>query len=358
MGRARRRHLLGAIRLALAFASAPACPAFAQLVQDETVESGGSLEQLESEVGRARTYGRLLQVQLRGTSDFMPESEFSGFNADIYRPSGRLKLTLPVTPDLAVRMVLRGQSTLFEFDSVNSDLFGTPSQGRPFNDLNAGSLALQGAWRTPWSGLFSENERWSLVGEGAAQAEWERGSSFGQAVHGGGAFGVGYQFSDRLELILGVGVGSRLAESGINVSPVYEIDWRFADRWRLNLRGLRGEVEYQLAEGFALFVNGRLDGRTYLLENRGPGIGKGYLRHRFAPVGLGMRIDTRFVKLSLTAGAVVYQQLQTEDEDREELGKTTSKPGPFFEISITPRLGAFFGGTRASAQEPAGDAQR
>ena len=42
MGRAPRRHLAGALRLALALAGAPACPAFAQIVQDETVEPGGT----------------------------------------------------------------------------------------------------------------------------------------------------------------------------------------------------------------------------------------------------------------------------------------------------------------------------
>jgi hypothetical protein len=358
MGCARRRHLAGAIRLALALASAPACPAFAQLVQDETVESGGTLEQLESEVGRARSYGRLLQVQLRGTSDFIPSSSFDGFDADVYRPSGRLKLTLPVTPDFALRMVVRGQSSIFDFDSVDSDLFGTPSQGRPFHDLNAGSVELQWAWRTPWSGLFAEGEQWSLVGEGAARADWERGSSFGQSVRGGGALGVGYQYSDRLEVIFGVAVGSRLAQGGISASPIYEIDWRFADRWRLNLRGLRGEIEYKLSERLAAFVNGRLDSRSYLLEDRGPGIGKGVLRHRFAPVGLGLRVDAEYVKLSFTAGAVVYQQLQAMDDDRQTLGKTTSRPGPFFEVSVTPRLGTIFGISRASAQQAKAGAQR
>jgi len=358
MGCARRRHLSGAIRLAFALASAPTPPAFAQLVQEENVEPGGTLEQLEAEVGRARSFGRLLQVQLRGTSDFIPGAHFGDFDADVSRPSGRAKLTLPITPDFAMRLIVRGQSTIFDFSGVDSDLFGTPSQGRPFDDLNAGSLDLQWAWRTPWNGLFSEDERWSLVGEGSARAEWERGSSFGQALHGGGALGVGYQYSDRLELILGVGVGSRLAEGGIGVSPVYEIDWRIADRWRLNLRGLRGEIEYKLSERIAAFVGGRFEGRTYLLEDRGPGIGKGYLRHRFVPVGLGIRLDAEYVKLSLMAGAVVYQQLEAEDEDQDELGKTTSRPAPFLEVSVTPRLGALLGRSRASAQQARAGAQR
>ena len=324
------------LALGLAAAWAPAALANEAVVADPIQqEAEGPLEQVEEDAQLARSYGELVEVRLFTGSEFVIGSDFDEFKSTSYQPGGRVKLTLPVADNAALRVVARGSALLYDFDDVWSNLFGgAPSNSDPFGTLYATSLQIQGGVRPDWTGLFSEEERWSFVGETAVRARWEEGARFTQALSVGGALGVGYQIGKWLQLIVGVGVTSRL-DGSPSVRPVFDLDWRFAERWRLRTRGRGAQIEYDLDDDLTLFANGQMESRSYLMEDRGAGIGEGRLRDSSVPVGLGVRWDVSpMLELSLTGGAVLRHELRTKDEDGDDLGHARSGPTPFLGVTL------------------------
>lgn len=301
-------------------------------------EPAGTLEQIEEDVQRARSYGELVQVRLYGGSEFVIGSDFGEFDATSYQPEGRLKVTLPVARNAAIRVIARGSALLYEFDDVSTNLFGTPTSSDPFDDLYATSLQLQGGFRPGWRGLFSDEERWSLVADAFARARWERGASFTSSLTGGGAFGVGYQIGDWFEVLVGGAASTRLLDDKVVFRPLFEIDWRFADRWRLRTRGVGAQLEYDLDEGLTLFVSGRRQSQSFLLDDRGAPVGEGRLRRRSFPVSLGARWDAGdHLDVTLVAGAMLKQELRSQDEDREDVGHVRAGPAPFVGLTFQLR---------------------
>jgi hypothetical protein len=337
MGTGRGRRLgRGLVRTLFALGLAGG-PAPAALANRQIDEPEATLEQAERDAEAARSYGELVEVRLHGGSEFVIGSDFGEFDATSYHPGGRVKLTLPVAHDAALRLVARGSAVLTDFDDVSTNLFGATTRSDPFGDLYATSFEVQGGLRPGWSGLFSEDERWTLVAELAARSRWEDGASFGASTSLGGALGVGYQIGDWLEVIAGAAVSTRVLGGGVSVHPIVELDWRFAERWRLRTRGRGGQLELDLGEDWTAFVSGRLERRSYLTADR-PGQGEGRLRDRSVPVGLGLRWRaSELVELTLTGGALLRREIRAEDEDGRDLGHVRAGPTPYLGIALDLR---------------------
>jgi len=325
--------------LGLGLVGAWAPPAFAsrQVEPEQIVEDEGTLEQAEQDSRLARSLGELVDVRLYSGSEFVIGSDFDEFRATSYEPAGRAKVTLPVAKNAAVRLVVRGSALLYDFGDVSTTLFGTPTSSDPFGNLYATGVQLQGGLRPDWSGLFSEEERWSLVGEIAARSRWEDGASFGSAVTTGGSLGVGYQIGDWLEIILGAGVSTSLFDGGVSASPIVEFDWRFAERWSVRTRGRGGQIEYDIADDLTVFAGGQMESRSYLMADRA-GIGEGRLRDKSVPVELGLRWDmNELVEMTLTGGAVLKHELRVNNEDGNEVGHVRAGPTPFVGVTFALR---------------------
>jgi hypothetical protein len=333
--RCARRWLPGLLALGLAGALAPDSAA------NEIEEDKGTIEEAHEDAELARTIGERFDVGFYPSADFYPAMHFGEFDANAYQPGGRVKVTMPVAPTAALRLIVRGSALLTEFSDVSTNLFdpgGPKTSQDPFGNLYSTSFQLQGGWRTPWSGLFSEEERWTLAGEGFARSRWEEGSSFATGVDGGGALGVGYQVGEWLEVLLGGGIQSRHFHGGVGFYPLVEVTWAFAPGWELRQRGRGGEIQYDIDEDVSVFVTGQLQSRSYRLADR-PGVGEGRMRDRSVPVGLGVRWDARpGLEFTLTAGAVVQRKLRVENEDGDHLGHVRAGPAPFvsFQIELRP----------------------
>jgi hypothetical protein len=321
--------------LALGLAGGPAPAALANRQIDEP---DATLEQAEQDAEAARSYGEHVEVRLRSGSEFVIGSDFGEFDATSSHPGGHVKLTLPVARNAALRLVARGSAVLTDFEDVSTNLFGTPTLSDPFGDLYTTSFEMQGGLRPGWSGLFSEDERWTLVAETSARSRWEEGASFGASTSLGGALGVGYQIGDWLEVIAGAAVSTQVLGGGVSIHPIVELDWHFADRWRLRTRGRGGQLEVDLGEDWTAFVSGRLETRSYLTADRGPGQGEGRLRDRSVPVGLGLRWRmNEIVDLTLTGGALLRREMRAEDEDGRDLGHVRAGPTPYLGIALDLR---------------------
>ncbi len=349
--RVRRGPLLRLLALGLAGGWAPAALGNSQLGADPLEEKEGTLEQVEQDAALARSYGELVDVRLYGGSDFVIGSDFEEFRASSYQPSGRVKVTLPVASNAVVRLVARGSALLYDFDDVSTNLFGTPTGSDPFGNLYSTSFQIQGGLRPGWSGLFSEEERWAFVGEAALRSRWEDGASFTSALGTGGALGIGYQIGDWLEILVGASVSTGLSGGGISVHPVFELDWHFAERWRLRTRGRGAQLEYDIDDRLTVFASGQLESRSFLMEDRGAGFDEGRLKDESLPVGLGLRWElSELVELTLTGGAVLKHELRAEDEDGNDVGHVRAGPTPF--VGITFELRPERRRRTAAAQRP------
>jgi len=321
------------------------------------IEERGTLGEAQEEAAEARELHERIEVGLYPSAEFYPAMDFGEFEANAYQPGGRLRVTMPVAPRAALRLVVRGSALLTDFSDVSQNLFdpgGPKTSEDPYGNLYQASVQLQGGWRSPWKGVFSDDETWTLVGEGFARSRWEEGFDFGKAIDGGGALGIGYQVGDWLEILAGAGVESRRFSGGIGVFPVVEINWDFAPGWQLRQRGRGGEIQYEIDEDTSVFVMGGLHSRSYRLAERPGGVGEGRLRDKYVPVGLGVRWDARpGVELTLTAGALIERKIRIENQSRQDLGHVRSGPSPFVSFQIELRPDRF--GRGSSAAETHGE---
>lgn len=272
-------------------------------------------------------------------SSFVPGGDFGSFSADLYRPAARFHITLPVGRNAVARLATSTHVDVYDFEGT-SDLFEAgPTGDDPFEELHAVTLRLQGAYLLEdCCTLFSDREHWALLGEGFWRGRWEAGSDISDGHNGGATLALGYLLPGRLELALGIQLSSKLLESGISVSPVFDLDWKINDHWRLCNYGAGLRVEYRVRRGLVLFAQSRLKNRSYRLDDRGGSIGKGSVRSREVPVGIGVRWDALDVlRVTVLAGAMAYYELRVQDEDRNTLGTETADPVPYFELRFDLR---------------------
>jgi hypothetical protein len=279
------------------------------------------------------------EMRFNVNSSFVPGGDFGSFSADLYRPAARFKITLPVARSAVARLAASTHADVYDFEGI-SDLFETgPTRGDPFEELHAVTVRLQGAYLLEdCCTLFSDREHWALLGEGFWRGRWEAGSEISDGHNGGATLALGYLLPGSLELALGIQISSKLLESGVSVSPVFDLDWKINDRWRLGNYGAGLRVEYRPRRGLVLFAQSRLKSRSYRLDDRGGTIGKASVRSREIPVGIGVRWDALDVlRVTVTAGVMAYYELRIQDEDRNTLGRETADPAPYLELRFDLR---------------------
>jgi hypothetical protein len=282
---------------------------------------------------------KYVKLRLKLANRFIGMADFGSFEANSYQPEGRLALTVPVAENAGVRLLATGRVILYDFDGA-SDLTGeSPGSEDPFGSLNSWTLRLQGAYLLDEDAtLFSDEERWSIVGDVFGKARWESGSDISDALSMGGSLALGYKLGERLEVAAGLSIGSRLTKSGVGISPLIEVDWRINDDWRLRSYGLGLQVERSLTESLSLFARARLEGTSYRLEDRGGTLGKGRIQVRQLPAGLGLRWNlARRFRLTATLGAVAYHRLRVKNEDDDIIGTATADPSPYVTVRFDLR---------------------
>ena len=292
------------------------------------------LPQLAEEVREERSLRELIKVRVKASNRFVGMADFGDYRANSYQPEFRVRVTAPVAQNAGIRVMGTGRVLHYDFDESDADLgIGTVSEG-PFDDLYSWNVRLQGVYlgNEEWT-LFSKRERWSLMLDLFTKASWEKGANMSEAVRGGGSVAVGYRLGKTLELALGVSLRSKLRTGKLSVSPVAEFDWRINEQWKLSSQGLGLQLERRLGERFTLFTRARWEGGSYLLEDRGAGIGDAFLRIRQLPAGVGFWWNVgRHLRITTLAGVMAIHKLRVEDENGREIDTDTANPSPYFLI--------------------------
>ncbi|MFQ5416110.1 MAG: hypothetical protein ACE5FL_03570 [Myxococcota bacterium] len=291
------------------------------------------LPELEREAGLLDS----VQARLTIANRFVGNADFGTFEAKSNQPEATLRITIPVTEHMVVRVRGTGRMLLYDWDGT-SNLPGAQRDGDPFGDLYSFGTRIQAAYLFDenWT-LFSDKERWAAIVQGGVKAAWEDGSTMRDGLKSGGGFAIGYRWGDRFEGILGVSVSERLLKSGLSVGPMVEFDWKISDKWSLNSYGLGLQLERAIGPDLRLFTRARLESSSYRLDDRAGAIGSGSVNVRQLPLGFGVRWDVGIFRVRAAVGVMFLQRLKLRDGNSNSIGSETAGPSPYFMVRVDLR---------------------
>ena len=177
-----------------------------------------------------------------------------------------------------------------------------------------------------------------LFAQGFVAARWEDGGTFGDSISGGGGFGIGYRIPDRLDVILGGGLKSRLDRSSPRPYPLVDVEWMISDAWKLRIHGPGAALEYRFNDGFKIFLRGQMATRRYRLDDRLGPASRGTVRDRQIPVGVGFKwVVNRNFRIGATVGVMAQHKIKVRNNNNDTIGSISSDPAPYFELRIDLR---------------------
>ena len=267
-------------------------------------------------------------------------ADFGPADASEFRSNLAIRSGLPLGESLALRLTISGHASFFDYSGNEVGLEAELGGIDLFERLYGTDFGLGAVYRLPFQRtFFGVTPTWSLFTEGRASLDWENGASLSDAVKGSGAFGVGFEIDPTLELALGVDVGSRIEEGGVNVSPVFGFRWRFHERMRLESRGTGLLFAFNLTPELELQLRGAYESDRYRLDDGNPPVTDLTLRKREAPVLVALRwAPTPHWRLALGAGSMVYQQWKVETDDDGPSSKVKAGPSALTWLRVEYRF--------------------
>jgi hypothetical protein len=264
-------------------------------------------------------------------------ADFGSFEANSNQPEARVRIDIPVAENAGFRIQGTGRMILYDFRG-DSSLAGSVSDEAPFRDLYSWDTRIQGAYLLDEElTLISEEERWALLAQAGVGADWEESSSMNESLRPNGGVALGYRWRDRLEVAVGITLSEELLEGGVQVGPLVEFDWRITDAWTVRSHGLGLQVERRINESWVVYAQGRLEGRSFRLADRGPGIGRGVLHLDQLPVGIGVQWKTGHLRVRALLGGMFLQEIEIEDENGNRVDRERAPPSPYVTLRFDLR---------------------
>jgi hypothetical protein len=262
-------------------------------------------------------------VRFRLGADTIPDADFGSAEITSTRVAGTVKMLISTSDHLAFRVVVGSGAAFYDFDGDRRFLDTGRTSGDPFDELIETVFSV--------GGRYLVNDAWAVLTRTFLTSRHEDDASFGSGVQGGGMVAAGYNWRDRVSVIAGVGLGSRMAESGVKISPVFQGKWQINDRFKFVINGFEAELESKITEAFLLSAFGGIEGKRYRLEDRGGTIGKGTVRDRRKLVGLrgDWRMNSRW-RVRTELGSILDQELKVEDSDGDTFDKAHSDGLAFY----------------------------
>lgn len=241
----------------------------------------------------------------------------------------------------------RGSSSLggghrFRFDDAWSLVANIVYQGS-YYDFTDGASPFQWDDVHQITGLalagWKLDERWSLQGGGLIRAAGESGSDFGDGVTAGGLLGFSYRASDDLKVGLLLGAVSQI-EDPVGLLLVPQIDWRFADRWKLHVgltrlayTGIGPELSFAPSDAWEIAIGASYQNRRYRLDDHA-GVDDGVGQETTAPIyaRVQWRPQPRFM-VDLYTGVAVGGQMRLENENGNKLQTSGYDPAPILGLN-------------------------
>lgn len=262
-------------------------------------------------------------IRFRLGGNAIPDANFGSADVTSTRVTATVKALIPASERLAFRAVVRSGAAFYDFDGDKRFLDTGRTSGDPFDELIETVFSVGSRYRV--------NDSWAVLTRTFLTSRHEEGASFGSGIQAGGMIAAGYNWRDRISLVVGVGLGSRMTESGVTLSPVFQGTWQINERLELAVDGFQGRLTGKLNEAFRLSAFGGVSGKRYRLKDREGAIGKGSIRDRRKLIGLrgNWRINPRW-RLRTELGTILDQTLKVEDSDGDTFDTSHSDGLDFF----------------------------
>jgi hypothetical protein len=265
---------------------------------------------------------------------------------------------------------------VYQFDADLADSQGQLSVGRGFVQAGLGyawnqrtSISLSfGAGRSdydfspratidgeqPWDRIedyrisvplrLSPTERSSVIVIPSIRTSAATNASLKDGITKGVLAGVSWDLSESLSIGPGLGWFSEI-DGGSSVFPILLIDWKIADKWRLNTgQGLAASqgpgltLNYQLTERWTLALTGRYERTRFAL---GDNAGQAGSIGEDKGVPLMLMLDYSpwpMTSFSAAAGVKFEGSLKLEDERGRRIARSDFETAPVIGVAFTSRF--------------------
>ncbi len=314
-------------------AEAPASPEEAAEGESETPQPG-------TQAFEPVPLGPRSGVRVYGEEVISVLADFGPADASEFRSNLGLRAVAPLADSFALRVTAGGHASFFDYSGNRNELELDLGGIDLFERLYGAQFGLGGAYLLPWKPIIlGVTPNWSVFAEGRANLNWEDGASLSDAVKGTGSIGLGFELPRKLDIALGVSVGSRIGEGGVSVSPVLGFRWRFCEGMRIESQGTGLMFAMDLHPELELQLRGGYESDRYRLDDGPPPFTDQTVRQREAPVLVALRWSpTPHWRLTAGAGSVVYQQWKVEEDDDGVSSKVTADPSALLWLRVEYRF--------------------
>lgn len=238
-----------------------------------------------------------------------------------------LSLTHLVSDKLTLRGGIRFEYSYYDF----SGSVGVEGTDNPFSDVYSlgGSLVAD----------IKLDDTWSLIAGGFIGYSAESGVDIGDAINGGGSFGVGWRINPRLYVAAGVTVQSRLEDDAL-VTPLIILRWQIDDDTRLETvelsRGGGIGLTRKIDDDWEVTLFGGFQYREFRLDDDNPGrLSDGVVRDTRVPVGLIFAWQPEpNIRLAVQGGAIVYQEYEFRNSIGRKFNEIETDPAAFVGLRL------------------------
>lgn len=222
-----------------------------------------------------------------------------------------------------VDAVIDGELSFFDWGDAGDIL---PPMREPFEELYGTGALVRVTW-----GI---EDPWFITVAGQVRSGWEGGADAADGVTAGGFAAVGYRFSDKLTFTLGGGATTRLDDNAA-IFPFIGFRWQIAEKLRLVSRGLGLDLTYSPSDEFDVTFGGGLERREYRLADGRASLPDGVLRSDRVPIGVEFSWKPiSGLRLSLSGGALVYQNFEFLNSNGNEIREIETDPTPYVGVSL------------------------
>lgn len=278
-------------------------------------------DQLEadSHLPRERTF-----VEVRALADVALGANFQGGGSLASQRGGwEAVIGTELGDERIAAFSVRTEAFFYNLSGANGLV---PGESEPFNDLYRASFA--GVVRSSneagpgWFGGFHV----ALGGEDDADAR--------DALIVGGAGGIRYRASEKLQVELGVAALSRL-EDDTWIWPYLGFRWQAADWLEFAAHGTQVEARAQLGEHWSVVGRAEYALQQFRLNDDNPLPG-GVVRDEEIRAGIGLeRRHTEGLTIELLAGFNLWRELSTLDRAGQDVAEDELETTPFIALTLS-----------------------
>ncbi len=181
---------------------------------------------------------------------------------------------------------------------------------------------------------YKLNERWSLFAAPLFSFAGEGGADIDDSITAGGLGGFNYRRSDTFQIGLFLGASSDL-EDDPAILLIPQLDWRFADDWKLHVgvtrmgdMGIGAELSYDINEYWQVATGSSFQRRRFRMDSRsGDPSTKGIGEDRTNPIYARLRwAPKKDMAFDVFGGVSVANRVRAERKGGAKLAKTDYDP--------------------------------